>query len=33
VSSRVHAWAEQRVRDVPYAGRLEVVIRKPALRL
>jgi transposase len=31
VSSRVHAWAEQRVRDVPYAGRLEVVIRKPRL--
>ena len=31
VSSRVHAWVEQRFRDVPYAGRVEVVVRKPRL--
>jgi transposase len=31
VSSRAHAWVEQRVRDIPYAGRVEVVIRKPRL--
>ena len=31
VSSRVHAWVEQRVRDVPYAGPVEVVVRKPRL--
>jgi transposase len=31
VSSRVHAWVTQRVRDVPYAGRVEVVVRKPRL--
>ena len=31
VSSRVHAWTVQRVRDVPHAGRVEVVVRKPRL--
>ena len=31
VSSRVHAWVEQRVRDVPHAGQVEVVVRKPRL--
>ena len=31
VSSRVHAWTRQRVRDVPYAGRVEVLVRKPRL--
>lgn len=31
VSGRVHAWVEQRVRDVPHAGRVEVMIRKPRL--
>jgi transposase len=31
VSSRVHAWSVQRVRDVPHAGRVEVVVRKPRL--
>jgi transposase len=31
VSSRVHSWAEQQVRDVPYAGRVEVVVGKPRL--
>ena len=31
VSSRVHAWTVQRVRDVPHAGKIEVVIRKPRL--
>jgi transposase len=31
VSSRVHAWTVQRVRDVPLAGRIEVVVRKPRL--
>ncbi len=31
VSTRVHAWVEQRVRDVPHAGRVEVVVRKPRL--
>jgi transposase len=31
ISSRVHAWAVQRVRDIPYAGQLEVVVRKPRL--
>ena len=31
VSSRVHAWVVQRVRDVPHAGRVEVVVRKPRL--
>jgi transposase len=31
VSSRVHAWVEQRVRDLPYAGQVEVVVRKPRL--
>jgi transposase len=31
VSSRVHAWVMQRVRDVPHAGRVEVVVRKPRL--
>jgi transposase len=28
VSSRVHAWTEQRVRDIPHAGDIEVVVRK-----
>ena len=31
VSSRVHAWVVQRVRDIPHAGQLEVVVRKPRL--
>jgi transposase len=31
VSSRVHAWVTQRVRDIPHAGRVEVVVRKPRL--
>jgi transposase len=31
VSSRVHAWTAQRVRDVPHAGEMEVVVRKPRL--
>ena len=31
VSSRVHAWTEQQVRDVPHAGRVQVVVRKPRL--
>src|SRR5512132_2457361 len=28
VSSRVHAWVEQRVRDIPHAGGIELVVRK-----
>ena len=32
VSARVHAWTEQQVRDVPHAGRVVVVVRKPRLR-
>ena len=31
VSERVHAWCRQRVRDVPHAGRVEVIVRKPRL--
>jgi transposase len=31
VSSRVHAWVIQRVRDIPHAGPVEVVVRKPRL--
>ena len=31
VSSRVHAWVEQRVRDIPHAGQIVVVVRKPRL--
>jgi transposase len=31
ISARVHAWIVQRVRDIPYAGQLEVVVRKPRL--
>jgi transposase len=31
VSSRVHAWTSQRVRDIQHAGRVEVVVRKPRL--
>jgi transposase len=31
VSSRVHAWTVQRIRDVPHAGRIELVVRKPRL--
>jgi transposase len=31
VSSRVHAWVEQRVRDIPHAGQVVVVVRKPRL--
>ena len=31
VSGRVHGWVEQRVRDLPHAGRVEVVVRKPRL--
>ena len=31
VSGRVHGWVSQRVRDVPHAGRVEVVVVKPRL--
>ena len=31
VSSRVHAWVEQRVRDIPHAGQVVVVVGKPRL--
>src|SRR5215203_1558494 len=31
VSSRVHAWVMQRVRDIPHTGWVEVVVRKPRL--
>jgi transposase len=31
VSSRIHAWVMQRVRDIGHAGRVEVVVRKPRL--
>jgi transposase len=31
VSSRVHAWSVQRVRDVGHAGRVGVVVGKPRL--
>jgi transposase len=31
VSSRVHGWVEQRVRDIPHAGQVVVVVRKPRL--
>jgi transposase len=31
VSTRVHAWVRQRVRDIPHAGEADVVIRKPRL--
>ena len=31
VSGRVHAWVVQRVHDVPYAGRVEVLVCKPRL--
>jgi transposase len=31
VSGRVHAWVVQRVRHVPYAGQVEVLVRKPRL--
>jgi len=31
VSSRLHAWVEQRVRDIPHAGDMEVVVRKTRL--
>ena len=31
ISARVHAWIVQRVRDIPHAGQLEVVVRKPRL--
>ncbi len=31
VSSRVHAWCRQRVKDVPHAGHLELVVVKPRL--
>lgn len=32
VSARVHAWVLQRVRDIPHAGRVQVVVRKPRLK-
>ena len=28
VSARVHAWCRQRVKDVPHAGRVEVIVVK-----
>ena len=31
VSERVHAWCRQRVKDIPHAGRVEVVVVKPRL--
>jgi transposase len=31
VSVRVHAWTVQRVRDIPHAGSVQVVVRKPRL--
>ena len=31
MSARVHAWIVQRVRDIPHAGQLEVMVRKPRL--
>ena len=31
VSGRVHAWCRQRVKDVPHAGHLELVVVKPRL--
>jgi len=31
VSARVHAWCRQRVKDMPHAGRLELVVGKPRL--
>lgn len=31
VSGRVHAWSNSRVRDVPHAGHVEVIVRKPRL--
>lgn len=31
VSSRVHAWSRQRVKDVPVAGEVELVVVKPRL--
>jgi len=31
ISTRVHARCRQRVKDVPHAGRLEVVVVKPRL--
>jgi transposase len=31
VSSRVHAWVTQRIRDIQHAGPVEVVVRKPRL--
>lgn len=31
VSARVHAWCRQRVKDVPHAGDIEVVVVKPRL--
>ena len=31
VSTRVHAWPGERVRDVPHAGGVAVVVRKPRL--
>jgi transposase len=31
VSSRVHAWTVQRIRDRPHAGQIELAVRKPRL--
>jgi transposase len=31
ISDRVHGWVQQRVRDIPHAGQVEVVVRKPRL--
>ncbi len=31
VSDRVHAWCRQRVRDIPHAGHVELVVVKPRL--
>lgn len=31
VSGRVHSWVRQRVKDIPHAGQVEVVVVKPWL--
>ena len=31
VSARVHAWCRQRVKDIPHAGSIELIVVKPRL--
>ena len=31
LSTRVHGWVQQRIRDIPHAGHVAVVVRKPRL--